>query len=307
MNIQVLYADTLFLSNFILNFLSLSLAGNVMHIAYKKSRLFLSSVLGGAYALLAVLCAFPGALHTACGILLSALLVLIAFGRCGKVGLFLRSFVLFYFSTLLLGGAMEALFALLEETFGMRTDALIRPADAVLVIGFSAYFILRMITRFLGGGALPYSVNVMIASNGRSVTLPLLVDSGCQLSDPITGKGAILVSLSALRGVFPPQVIASASSRHVEVPEDFSLARRSRLLPIQGAGGEGMLLAFKADEVRLLSDGATLDVWVGLYASDGTRFGGCKGLIPSSLLYGRKTGTVRHERRENTTKGGYKR
>lgn len=303
--IQVLYADTLFLSNLVLNYLTLSLSGNVMHVSYKKRRLLLAACLSGVYALVAVLCSFPGVLHICVSVLLSSLLVLIAFGRCGRMGLYLRTFGLYYFSNILLGGGMEALFALLEASFGARQNAIFRPADAVLAIGFLAYFILRLLTRYLGGGALPYSVNVSISFEGRSVTVPLLVDSGCHLSDPITGKGAILVSASALRAVLPRGVISSASAASVGVPKELSLARRSRLLPIQSAGGERLILAFKPDEVRLLSDGATLDVWVGLYASESTRFGGCKGLLPASLLYGREKSTVRTGHTVKTTKGGY--
>lgn len=307
MNIQVLYADTLFLANLVLNFLALSLTGSVMHVVHKKRRLFLASVLGGAYALVAVLCAFPGALHTVVGVLLSALLVLIAFGWCGRLGLFFRTFALFYFSVLLLGGGMEALFALLEETFGMRTDAVLRPADAVLVIGFSAYFILRFLARYLGGGELPHSVNVRIEHEGRSVTLSLLVDSGCLLSDPITGRGAILVSASSLGTVLPSEVISAAKARHVEIPQELSLAKRTRLLPLRGVGGEHLILAFRPDEVRLLTDGGTLDVWVGLYPSESTRFGGCRGLLPASLLYGREQTPSRRGMRIHGMKGGTKR
>lgn len=287
---QVLYIDTLFLSNFVMNFLALSLTGWITHVACKKSRLFLSAFLGGVYAALAVLCSFPGALHVTVGLLLSALLVLIAFGKSRHLGLFLRTFAVFYFSSLLLGGGIEALFSLLEESLGMRSNFIFRPADAVLALGFAVYFILRFLTRFLSAGGLPRSVNVSISHGGRSVSLPLLVDSGCFLSDPVTGKGALLVSLSALRTVLPREVIEAAEGRNVRMPESFSLARRSRLLPMKGAGGERLLLAFRPDEVRLLSDGATLDVWVALYTADSARFGGCRGLLPASLLYARDGG-----------------
>ena len=294
MNIQVLYADTLFLSNFVMNFLALSLAGRVMHISTKKSRLLLSSFLGGIYAVIAVIFSFPGALHVVVGVLLSALLVLIAFGKGGRLALFLRTFALFYFSSILLGGGIEALFSLLEEAFGMRTTVLFRPADAVLVLGFLSYFILRFISRFLSGGGLPHSTSVSITYGGRSISLPLLVDSGCLLCDPVTGKGAILVSVSALKTVLPKEVIASAEGTRVAMPQTLSLARRSRLLPMRGAGGERLLLAFRPDEVRLISDGALLDVWVALYRDDAVRFGGCRGLLPASLLYGRNASTQKN-------------
>lgn len=287
MNIQVLYADTLFLSNLVMNFLALSLAGRIMHMPHKKGRLLLSAALGGSYAVVAVLLAFPGAFHVVLGVALSALLVLIAFGSFGGAGLFLRTFALFYFSSILLGGGVEALFSLLEQTLGMRTSAVLRPADAVLIVGFLVYFVLRFLSRFLGGGGLPHSVNVSIKNDGRTVSVPLLVDSGCFLSDPVTGKGAILVSLAALRTVLPKEVVSAAEGGHVSMPQSLPLARRSRLLPMRGAGGDRLLLAFRPDEVRLMSDGAVLDVWVALYTADTVRFGGCRGLLPASLLYGR--------------------
>lgn len=287
MNLQVLYADTLFLSNFVMNLLALSLTGTVMHIKYKKGKLLLASSLGGVYAVLAVILGFPGALHITVGILLSALLILIAFGGAGGKKLFLRSFALFYFSSVLLGGGIEALFSLLESAFGMRSHGVFRPADVVLVIGFLSYFLLRVVSRFLDGGGLPNSVNVRIAYEERSVTLPLLTDSGCRLTDPISGKGAILVCASALRGVLPAELLSSAEGKRIAMPKKHSLASKCRLLPMVSVGGEQLLLAFRPDAVTLVQDGGTLDVWVALYTGDAARFGGCRGLLPSSLLYAR--------------------
>ncbi len=304
MSLQVLYADTLFLSNFVMNLLALSLCGAVMHLKYKRRRLILSASLGGIYALLAVLLSFPSVLHIVAGGLLSALLVHIAFGFQGKASLFFRSFVLFYFSSVLLGGGIEALFSLLEQIFGMRMNALVRPADVLLVLGFTAYFLLSLAARFLGGGALPRSVTVRIRYGERSVNLPLLVDSGCMLSDPITGKGAILVSAASLRTVLPREVIETAEAKRVDMPKELSYARRCRLLPMVGVGGERLLLAFRPDEVRLLSDGGTLDVWVAIYTSDTARFGGCRGLFPSSLLYGREGRPTETKTISRTKKGG---
>ena len=305
MNLQILYADTLFLSNLVMNLLALSLTGAIMHVKGKKSRLWLSSALGGVYATLAVVFAFPGVLHIIAGLLLSTLLVAIAFGGTGMGrGLFFRTFALFYFSSILLGGGIEALFSLLEGTLGMRTDLVFRPADAVLFIGFLAYFVMRAVSRFLGGGDLPHSVLVRITYGDRSVTVPLLVDSGCRLSYPISGKGAILVSLSALRTVLPSPVISSAEGKRITIPGEHSLAGRCRLLPTVGVSGERLLLAFRADEVTLVADGGSLDVWVALYTGNTARFGGCRGLFPSSLLYARASASNKEKQGTNKKRKG---
>ena len=303
MDMRVLYADTLFLSNFVLNLLALSLSGRVMHLPTKKWRLYLASALGGAYAVLAVLLALPSVLHIFTGIILSGVFLLIAFGKSGRIGLFLRTLALFYFSNVLLGGAIEALFTLIEESFGARLQAPFRTADAVLVIGFLAYLLLRFVSSLLGGGTLPHSVSVRIEHDGRAVTLPLLVDSGCLLSDPMTGKGVLLVSVSALRSILPREVLSSAERPSVTMPHERTLALRCRLIPMQGAGGEKLLLAFRPDHVVLLSDGRPLDVFVALYTADSTRFGGCRGLLSSGLLYGR-SGTKKQKTFIGTKKGG---
>lgn len=303
MKMQVLYADTLFLSNFVLNLLALSLAGAVMHLPVRRSRLFLAAALGGAYAVAAILFSMPGSLHVLISILISALLVLVTYGKSGRLSLFFRTLALFYFSSLLLGGAIDALFALVEKTLGAQVRSPFRSADAVLALGFLAYLFLRFLSRLLGGGELPHSVSVRIEQDGRSVTLPLLVDSGCSLHDPLTGKGAILVSVSALRSVLPHDVLSSAERAAVSMPQERRSALRCRLLPMQGAGGEKLLLAFRPDEVSLLSDGRKLDVWVALYTSDSTRFGGCRGLLPAAFLYGRGTANGTGKRIK-TRKGG---
>ena len=288
MNLQILYADTLFLSNFVMNLLALSLCGAAMHLKYKRSRVLLASALGGIYATLAVVLAFPGTLHIAVGILLSALLVLIAFGKSGHGGaFFVRAFALFYFSSVLLGGGIEALFSILEAGFGMRENAIFRPADAVLAIGFFVYFLLRLVGSFFGSGGLPHSVSVRIVCGERSVTLPLLVDSGCKLRDPITGRGGILVSTFAVRNVLPREVLSAAEQKNVTLPPSHKLAGRCRLFPVVGVGGERLLLAFRADGVFLVSDGGSLDAWVILYSGESRRFDGCHGLLPASLLYAR--------------------
>lgn len=288
MDLQILYADTLFLSNFVMNLLALSLTGMILHVKCKKIRLFISSLLGGAYSLSAVLFSFPGWLHITVGILLSCLLVLISFGDQGRgTVFFLRIFLFFYFTSVLLGGGIEALFSLLEGAFGMRTDLVFRPADAVLVIGFFAFFIFKGILGLLSGGGLPHSTDIRVVYGERSVTLSLLVDSGCTLADPISGRGAILVSADALRNVFPPSVLEAARERKVTIPKEHALAGRCRLLPMRGVGEEKLLLAFRPKEVTLVADGGSLDVWVAICHEKSARFGGFGGLCPTAILTGR--------------------
>ena len=297
MTATVLYLDTLFLANFMMNLLALSLTGALLHLPYARRRALLAAALGGVYACVAVLFAFPPLLHIAVGVLLSALLLLITFGSGGGAVLFLRTYALFYFSSVLLGGGIEALFSVLESAFGTDGGGVVRPADAVLCLGFVAYLLLSLALRLFDGGGVPRYVPVRISYEGKSVTLSLLVDSGCLLSDPITGKRAIVVSRDALRGVFPEAFLSIGKGGRVELPRDGKYTGRCRLIPASGAMGCALMLAVRADALVLLTDGAPLDALVAI-STKGTRFGGAQGLLPLALLCGRG--------KTNQKKGGFR-
>lgn len=282
----VLYLDTLFLSNFMMNLLALSLTGALLHLPYPRRRALLAAALGGVYACVAVLFAFPSLLHIAVGVILSALLLLITFGGSGGRLLFLRTYALFYFASVLLGGGIEALFSVMEEAFGGGGGGRVRPADAVLCLGFLAYLLLSLALRLFDGGGVPRYTPVRITYEGKSVTLSLLVDSGCLLSDPITGKRAIVVSRDALRGIFPEPFLSIGKGGRVEIPRESKYAGRCRLIPASGMVGTALMLAVRADAVILLADGAPLDALVAISPKT-ARFGGAQGLLPLSLLRGR--------------------
>ena len=95
------------------------------------------------------------------------------------------------------------------------------------------------------------------------------------------------MDIAAVRNVFPREVLAEAEKKNLSLPREHRIAGRCRLFPVLGVGGERLLLAFRPDEITLLTDGGSLDAWVVLYTGRVGRFDGCRGLLPASLLYGR--------------------
>lgn len=287
MYVQVLYVDTLFLSNFVMNMLALFLTGGLLRLPRRRLRFFLASLLGGVYATVAVVFSFPALLHIPFSLLLSVFLVLIAFPTVRGFFPLIRNFLLFYLSSILLGGAIDALFSFLSDRLSGQTPRLPSSSDVILLLGFLSYFLIRFLLRLLDGGQTPHSVSVRISFAEKKVTVPLLVDSGCLLSDPLTGKNAVIVSLSALRSLLPQELVGCAKEGMVSMPCSHALAGRCRLLPVEGVSGRRLMLAFRPDSVELLEDGEPLDVLVALYTGNAKRFGGCHGLLPSSVLFAR--------------------
>lgn len=292
---QVLYVDTLLISNMAMNYLSLGIAARLLHRPVSVWRRLLAALIGGIYAVLAVVLSFPLLLHLPALALLSALLLLTCFGKMGGARLFVGGLIVFLLSNFLLGGATEALFSYMERAFGVRTYFGLKTADLVLVVGFLSYFIIKLILRFFTGAPLPDGVMVRFVLGSRSLTLPLLVDSGCFLSDPISGKAAVLVSADAMEGFLPKEMFLYVKGRTDTLPDRSFLERRIRLLPSESVGGKRLLTALRLDEVSLVTAGeksVPLDVLVA-FTNEKTSFGGYRGILPARVYAGKNDMRVR--------------
>ncbi len=289
MELEILYLDTLFFVNFALDLLSLCLAGLFLQMERRLPRVLIASAVGALYAVLAVLFAFPPVLHILLSVLCAFLLVLIAYRSFASLGRYLGAVVLFYVSSVLLGGAIEALFSFLETVLSERADARLRPADLVLLFGFIAFGILYALKRLFGGMPAQSFATVRATLDGKSVTFPVLVDSGCLLSDPISGKPALLVRLETLSGILPSEIVACARSRTAYMPRTPANARRCRLIPAEALGERRLFLSVRVDEISILPPKKSkerprrLDAYIALFPIEQNHFGGFEGLLPSSL------------------------
>ena len=291
MELQILYLDTLFFINLALDFLSLVLVGLLLHLKRSTLRLLLSSSLGALYATLAVLFSIHPVIHIFLSLTFSLLLVSLAYRGFGSGVRFFGAVLGFYLACVLLGGAVEALFTVLEGILFVRDDATLRTGDVVLLLGFLAFGLIYAAERFFGDSPLKKVATVRIRFGEKALTLPLLVDSGCLLSDPISGKAALLVRLEALGDILPSEIITCARSKSAYMPRDPASARRCRLIPAQSLDGRRLLLSVRADELSLLPEKkgkgseTVLDAYIALYSVEKARFGGFDGLFPSSLLH----------------------
>lgn len=289
MTLEILYVDTLFFINFALDLLSLCLTGVFLHMERRLLRLLIASFLGAVYAVLAVILAIHPALHVVLSLLCAFVLLSVSYRSFGSPWRYLGAVAVFYLASMLLGGAIEALFSFLETLLHSRTDAHLRPADLVLLFGFLAFLAVWGLRRLFGGISERSFATVRATLDGKSVSFPVLVDSGCLLSDPISGKPALLVRLEALSDVLPSQIVACARSRTAYMPRDPAYARRCRLIPAEALGERRIFLSVRMDELSLLPAKGSrerarrIDAYIALFPVERHHFGGFEGLLPSSL------------------------
>lgn len=247
---DIIYADSLFLLNTVIDYLILLAAGKVCARPLRRGRMALAAALGGAYALAAVL--LPAPFGSAPVKLLAGLaLVALAYGVDKH---FPRCALAFFAVSAAFGGAVYAAASLGGYP---RTGRLYIPVSMkVLVLSFAAcYALVSLVFRHAGARTARKIMEVELGLGGRSVRFRALHDSGNELVDPLTGDRVLVVQAETLAPLFPsPSPLAepdplAALEKLSALP---GLAGRFRLLPCGSVAGDGtLLLCFRPDSLSV--------------------------------------------------------
>lgn len=236
---MTVYIDSLFLLDFILDYLLLLLTGKVTGSPLRRVRLALAAALGGGYSVLCVVTALPALSHWAVKLSVGILLVLLAYGHCRRL---LRCTVIFLALSAAFGGGLYALELMLGRP-------LILQLPSVLLFSVAAYGVLSVAGRKLARHDPTQLRELTVTFGGRSVTLTALVDTGNTLTDPMTGQGVPVVEGDALAALLPPE----ADYRHpAQCFQSLPDPAAFRLLPYRSVGVEvGLLLALRTDALEV--------------------------------------------------------
>ncbi|MBQ1935427.1 MAG: sigma-E processing peptidase SpoIIGA [Clostridia bacterium] len=264
---MIVYADVLFLINFIINVLLLqatALLGKCQRVA---GRMIFGAALGAVYAV----CMFFPRLH-----LFYTLLFKLVFGsvlmalvfRPVRLSAFLRISGIFYAVSFLFGGAVFGVMLLTDA--GIMSRAIIQ--NGVLYFDLPAGVLFGTVSLCLLGvwvwrKTAPLRLRkqslyreVQVSYDGKTVSLQALVDTGNTLTDPLTLTPVMIAELDALRELLPPCPTFSIEELSVG-----AMATRLRVIPFTSLGTKhGLLLGFRPDAVTIAAN-TYYDVVVGLY------------------------------------------
>jgi stage II sporulation protein GA (sporulation sigma-E factor processing peptidase) len=251
---QVIYADTLFFLNLIINYVLLLVTAKICHSPARRLRLAIAAAFGAAYAV-AVL--YPSLAFLSSWMVKPAVgiaMALIAFG--GQRAL-LRQVLVFLAVTAAFGGAVLASSLLFGGTGRLPSSVGLRILLPVFVAGYALLtLLLRRAARRPGGGGI---VSLTVRNGTRTLQLRALKDTGNALVDPMTGRPVIVVGLADIAALFDVPVRRILEQlRHssaVEVLEKLGCeghGTRFRLVPYSAVGVTGgMLLTYRPDAVEI--------------------------------------------------------
>ena len=251
---MVIYVDTLFLLNAVIDYLLLLSAARLAGEPLRRGRFALGAALGGLYAVAIFLPGLSFLSRPLCRLASALLMLLAAYGGSRRLA---RQGVLFLLLACALGGGVVAIGLLGRRELSLGGGVFYSSLDVktVLLSAAVCYGVLTLVFRRLAAhtalsGEL---VGVRLSLLGRQLELTALVDTGNTLSDPVSGQPVLVAEGESLAGLFPRE--------HRPGPEDLrdpagGMARlgrgawrgRFRLLPYRSVGMDrGLLLAVRVD------------------------------------------------------------
>lgn len=260
---MTVYLDIVLIENLCMNYIILFATGFIMKLKMKHLRLILSSLLGSIYAILAYMQVLEIYSTMIMKIILSICMVYIAFVP-KNIRAALKELLIFYLVSFVFGGcALALLYFLKPEDIFMINGMYIGsyPLKVVLlggIVGFVIMYIgFKVVKGRMNKKKLVYQVEIEI--DGKKVELKAMLDTGNMLKDPITGTPVIIIEKQKLYQIIPENILENTEriigGDWEKCNENLEYRARFRIIPFSSIGKQnGMLLGFKADKIKIITD-----------------------------------------------------
>lgn len=260
---MVIYADILFLINFVSAYIMLSLIGKfIVKSKIKIWRLCIASAVGGISAAIIFSWEIPIAISYFFRLLSALIMVFISFYEQKH---HILSQILWLTA---LSGMMIAAMVMLTAVLGRTTGAIIRsgvvyfdlPQKVFIPLFVLSYILVTLFIKFLQRRRLKRLYIITVTYRGKKITVPALFDSGNLLREPVTGKAVSIIEWNRARELLDTEC---EFEELVENISDIKLWA----VPYHSVGNKsGILLAFAADSLEIHEENRIVDnTLVGLY------------------------------------------
>ncbi len=252
---MVVYADVLITLNLFVNFFILKFTCRICKEKFSFGRQIFAAFVGAAFSLYIFLPPTGMITETVFRLVISALIVLLAFGFSSIKSL-IRRVAVFFAVSFLYAGAMMGIWAIWKPNRLAINNGIVYVdiSPAVLIIAtLVSYGVLSLVRFFVAKQAYAGKrCRLKITYNKKSVDLTALVDTGHSLTDALSNKDVIIIEKKLALKLC--QNLPTATDISSNPPNGF------RLIPYSVVGGNGLLPAFSPDKVELLEDEKSTEI-----------------------------------------------
>lgn len=272
---MTVYLDVVFFENIILNYIIILSTAILSKSKINTRKIFFSSAIGGFFSILNYIVKFNFISSCIFKIILSILMMKIAFEEIKNPQKMIKMLIFFYLVSFTFGGiAFMLVFFINPDNVIINDNHFVGtyPLKMVVLAGGLGFIIISLVT-----GIIKDKINkkVMICDleifyNGKNKKIKTMLDTGNLLKEPISGADVIIVEKESLKEIVSKDLLINISKilegSWLDNSEIHSY--KFKLIPFSSLGNDnGLLIGFKPDYVKVYSDEEILrdDVLIGIY------------------------------------------
>lgn len=245
----VVYVDILLVINLVVDYLVLFGTARLYGAGFVRLKGLFGAIIGAVYSLL-IFADLPKMLFAATKLAVSAIMVLITFGK-QKPKDFFRLLTLFYICGFLFSGFMMLINSVVRtDSFFIKGGIVYFEFSAIgIVVSAAAAFIVTEILKRIFRRGEPEGLFIArVFFNGKSAVLKCFTDTGNSLCDPISGTPVAVASPKSVEKILPEEMLAAM------MKEDLSTEYKFRLIPCKTISGSVLVPAFRPDKLVLKNE-----------------------------------------------------
>lgn len=251
---QVIYVDVLICVNLIINYFILLAMTKFLYIKTKRIRLVGASLLGAVYSIIILLPEINSLLSLSIKLLMSISIIGAAFGFSNFKNVF-RNTLIFYIINFIFGGIVFCLWYFFGPQSIFMKNGVVYLDISPIFLAFTtiiSYFLIRLTDRILLQKNLTSTnCEIIVKINKKQVKLKAKIDTGNILKEPFSGLPVVVVEKQYIENILPKEFNDICYTQGL-TPHQTALNLKCRMIPFTTVSGQGMIPAFKADEVTIL-------------------------------------------------------
>lgn len=260
-----IYVDVVLIENLIMNYIILLATGLILKIKIKHIRLILSSLLGAVYSIVAysdILAIYTSMIVK---IILSVLMVYIAFYPQNLKKLW-KDLLFFYLTSFVFGGVAFALIYIIKPQDILMKNGLFLgtyPLKTIILGSIIAFLLITTTFAIVKNKISKKDLfcEIEIKLNDKVIKTRAMLDTGNMLKEPITNTPVVVIERSLLYECMPKEIlnhieeIMGGDFSHIpdKITEEYQ--RKLKLIPFSSLGKQnGMLLGIKPEYVKIITE-----------------------------------------------------
>lgn len=271
---MTIYLDIVFFENFILNYIIILSTAIISKSKMKLTSIMLSSTIGGIFSILNYLMNINSLENMILKIIISILMMLIAFNEY-KIKKLIKQLLFFYLVSFTFGGiAFMLLFFIKPQNIIMKSNHLVGtyPIKITILAGILGFVVIFLIEKIIKDRLNKKSMicDLEIFYDGKIRKIKTMIDTGNLLKEPISKNDVIIVEKESLEGIVSKDILENIKYilKGKWIQEKNIYSYKIKLIPFSSLGNDnGLLLGFKPDYVKIYSDDEITrnDVLIGIY------------------------------------------